>query len=128
MSRSSCLLATTLIGLGIVVCGGAFADTTSSETSAPSSQNTQLKCAMDEYPSTENGVAMCKKVPSCSSKNEVISYDATIQKFVCKKLVQCDPKRQQAAFVNGKNVCIDVPDCEKQGKHYAFDGSKMVCQ
>lgn len=87
-----------------------------------------VKCALDEYPEAANGTTTCKKVPSCGKNGEAISYDATTNKFTCKKLLKCDPKHQQAAYVNGKNVCIDIPDCEKQGKNYAFDGTKMVCQ
>ena len=86
-----------------------------------------VKCDFDEYPSTVGGSTVCKKVPTCT-KDEVNSYDTATQKFICKKLVKCDPKHQQAAYINGKNVCIDIPNCERQGMHYAFDGTKMICK
>lgn len=130
-------LVTTVIVLGLSLAGQAYAQTATPPANNPPANNppaasttttpTTPKCALDEFPATENGTTTCKKVPSCT-KNEVISYDTATQKFACKKLVQCDPKTQQAAYINGKNVCIDVPNCERQGKHYAFDGSKMVCE
>ena len=112
------LLAIPLMVLGLLCGSSAWAD--------PPPPST-VKCALNEYPETVNGTTTCKKVPSCT-KDEVISYDTTTQKFACKKLVLCDPRHQQAAYINGKNVCIDVPNCDGKGQHYAFDGTKMVCQ
>lgn len=127
MLRSSNLLAVILLVSGLLYGSSAWAvEPTPSPTPAPADTPT-VKCALDEFPVVKNGVTTCTKVPTCT-KDEVNSYDTATQKFVCKKLIKCDPRHQQAAYVNGKNVCIDVPDCEKQGKHYAFDGSKMVCQ
>jgi hypothetical protein len=121
MVRGFGFLAVPVMVMGVLLASNAWAQ----QTAVPA--DTQFKCAFDEYQSTDNGVTVCKKVPTCA-KDEVNSYDTTMQKFVCKKLVICDPRTQQAAYINGKNVCIDVPNCEKAGMHYAFDGTKMVCQ
>lgn len=117
------------ITLGITISASAFAQ----NVATPPANNTATAattptCALDEFPSTENGTTTCKKVPACKTKGEIISYDNTTQKFTCKKLIECDPKKQQAAYVNGKNVCIDIPNCEARGLTYAFDGTKMICK
>ena len=124
MLRGSSFLAMTLLVLSMLVGSNAVAQTPPPATPPVAAP---FQCAFDEYPSTDNGVTTCKKVPTCK-KDEVNSYDTATQKFVCKKLVICDPKRQQAAYINGKNVCIDIPDCEGKGQHYAFDGTKMICK
>jgi hypothetical protein len=96
-------------------------------------------CAVDEYPSDEHGVTTCKKVPACNSAGEIISYDQSLQKFVCKKNMQCGcantnvpctaaKRREQAVYINGKNECISVPDCEAEKKNYVFDGTRYYCR
>ncbi len=119
MVRLSGFFIAALMVMGITCGASAWAQST-----PPS----EIKCALDEAPVKEGTVTICRKVPSCNKKDEAISYDTATQKFMCKKLVLCDPKRQQAAYVDGKNVCIDIPNCEAQGRSYAFDGVRMVCK
>jgi hypothetical protein len=96
-------------------------------------------CAVDEYSSNEHGVTTCKKVPACKGDGEIISYDQANQKFVCKKLIQCGcpntnvpcserKRREQAVYINGKNECLYVPDCEKTHQNYVFEGGKYYCR
>ncbi len=128
MRRSMGLWAAILMVIAMVHGSPVMAETTPPPANPPpAAPATAPKCNLNEFPATENGMTVCKKVPACV-KGEIISYDTATQKFACKKLVECDPKTQQAAYINGKNVCIDVPNCERQGKHYAFDGTKMVCE
>ena len=94
---------------------------------SPPPEATPLQCALDEFPSKENGQEVCKKVPSCKTKGETISFDSTTQRFTCKKLVLCKP-RQQPVYINGKNECLDIPDCEKTHQTYVFDGTKYSCR
>lgn len=124
MVRLSGFFIAAIMVFGITCSVSAWAETTPPPATPPA----ETKCALDEAPVTENGATVCRKVPSCNKKDEAISYDTATQKFMCKKLVLCDPKRQQAAYVDGKNVCIDIPNCEAQGRSYAFDGTKMVCK
>lgn len=130
MKRLSGFFAAAILMLGITCGASAFAQNVATppanNTAAPAA--TTPTCALDEFPATENGSTTCKKVPACKNKGEVISYDSTAQKFVCKKILECDPKKQQAAYINGKNVCIDIPNCEARGLTYAFDGTKMICK
>ncbi|NDE89536.1 MAG: hypothetical protein EB059_00125 [Alphaproteobacteria bacterium] len=89
---------------------------------------TQSNCALDEFATKVNDLTVCKKMPLCAT-NETRTYDAMTQSFVCIKRVVCDPKkREQPAFINGKHVCLVTPNCDAQGRSYAFDGTKMYCQ
>lgn len=124
MLSGSGFWATTLILVGILVGNCAVAQTPPPATPPVAAP---LQCALDEFPSTEYGITSCKKVPRCKD-NEVTSYDTKLQKFICQKILKCDPKNQQAAYIDGKNVCMDIPDCERKGQRYAFDGKKMFCQ
>ncbi|MBY0428020.1 MAG: hypothetical protein K2Q32_02255 [Alphaproteobacteria bacterium] len=129
MLRGAGFLAITLLVLGLLCENTALAQTTppANPPANPPPASTTIKCNFDEYPAKENGSTVCRKVPTCKS-DEVNSYDTASQKFICKRILKCDPKHQQAAYINGKNVCIDIPNCDGPGKHYAFDGTKMICQ